>query len=250
MTTRNKYTDGDQLSARGYDIIQPKYDGWWTRCVSLGGVQQYFSDSDRLFHNTEFRHLPDGVFLGEFMRGTQWSRTTERTGRFYLFDALEINGRDIADKPYGLRYTVLQKLTPRLPPTFEIVPCFRMEEHGEVWARYVVEKGYEGVVYRRSEDPYGATIIRNKQTFTVNGVVIGFDEGDGKHSGRVGAVIVKLETGAEGSVGNGFDDETREHMYQCGEYYLGKTMEIETNAVFHSGNIRHGRFVRWRGDRS
>jgi hypothetical protein len=28
--------------------------------------------------------------------------------------------------------------------------------------------------------------------------------------------------------------------------YLGKGVEFEANAVFASGNVRHGRFVRWR----
>lgn len=249
---RAKYEDGDEQLAksRGYDLVQLKLDGWFCRVESAGGIQQYYSDTDRVFHSTTFVGLPSFVALGEFLRGTQWSKAApERSGHFHLFDLVEIDGFPLGET-YARRYIRLRRMAESFPPTWHVVQNYRMAERGAVWARYVEQEGYEGLIYRRSDGLQDAPIIRHKKIFTLDGVVVGIEPGKGKHEGRMGALRVLLPNGTETSVGNGFDDQTRELVAVNPNLYIGRVVEFTANAVFESGNVRHGRFVRWRDDKT
>lgn len=252
MTTRAKYTDADRIPSGGYDIVQPKYDGWYCRAVSTGSGVEYYSETNRLFHTLAVE-LPVCVLLGEYMRGTQWSKDPSRYGKFFVFDLLSVgtaeNGIDLTMFSYAARYRKLRAFAGVFPPNYEIVPCFPVASAREVWDRYVEKEGYEGVVYRRSTGVVGDEVVRHKKVFTLDGVVEGISEGQGKHLGRAGTLDVRLPDGSRTMVGNGFSDGERQDMLDNPKKYLERTMEFVANKVFESGNVRHGRFVRWRDDR-
>lgn len=251
---RNKYRDGalaDALAA-GMDIVQLKYDGWWCRCVSQGNVQEYFSDTDRKFAES-VHAMPDGVFLGEFLRGTQWSQREDLKGKFVLFDQVEgplpPGGAMIlpwSEQSYATRYRAMRAGTTLYPANWMVAQIWRIQERDAVWQHYVEGQGYEGLVYRSSKAAIGADIIRDKRVFTLSGVVTEILPGEGKHEGRMGALVVRIADGTLVRIGNGWRDEDREHAH----VFLGKTLEFTANAVFESGNVRHGRFLRWRDDRA
>lgn len=250
---RQKYIDGtyEQAVKDGYDLVQLKYDGHWCRCVSVDGCQTYYSDTDREFPNTDTVHqeLPDGTYIGEYMRGTQWSKREDRHGKFFVFDLWEAPEVVIHGLTYRSRLAYLRQLARFFPEHWRLVDNYRIAERNVLWSSFVEKYGYEGLIYRRLSGLLDDTLIREKRVFTLDGRVIGFGPGEGKHDGRVGTVFVRLPSGIEAAVGNGWDDKTRQEMQDNPSAFLGRVMEFSANAVFESGNVRHGRFVRWREDR-
>lgn len=251
MDNRNLYLNGDIAEARahGYDIVQLKYDGWWTRAECRVEGTQYFSETGRMY--TESMAFPDlisCVLVGEMMRGTQWSTDESRRGKYFVYDISYVHGSSVGDLPYIDRYKILRRL--KLPSCFVLVTCYPIAQAETVWSHYVIAGGYEGIVFRRTTSPLTDAIMRQKREYTFDGYVIGFEEGLGKHAGRLGAVIVKQANGAEPRVGGGFSDAEREDIWNNQIKYLGRPMEYTANAMFESGNVRHARFVRWREDKT
>lgn len=252
-TLRNKYLDGTIEVARQYrcDLFQIKYDGHWCQCVSSAGHQQYFSDTNRCYHATHCPEIPDGIFIGEFMRGTQWSKHPSREGHFYIFDIWELAGKPLVSEPYRKRYAILKSIIDSLSEGYHWhrVANYPLAARDSIWKALVVEQNYEGLVYRWSDSLNDYPIVREKATFTLDGTVIGFIEGEGKHSGRLGVLEVSLPSGILVSVGNGFSDTERESIWRDQPKYLGLTCEFTANKIFDSGNVRHARFLRWRDDK-
>ncbi len=246
MIPRSRYKDGTHADAlaEGYDTIQLKYDGNFCYCRSDDNVQDYFSDTNRHFAQG-IEPCPDGIYVGEYMRGTQWSEHFK--GAFFVFDMLPPN----ESASFIDRYRRLQNLrvNPGFPVHWVLVRNYRIADRDYLWQHNVIEHGYEGLVYRRSRDPLGSPLIREKRTFTLDGRVIRFNPGEGKHEGRLGSLVVLVDSGAEVTIGSGWNDEEREYIYHNMDRYLGKWCEFTANAVFQSGNVRHARFVRWRTDK-
>lgn len=91
-------------------------------------------------------------------------------------------------------------------------------------------KGAEGLMvnlmdafyeYKRSK-----TILKVKVMETVDLKIIGFEEGSGKNSGKLGALIVDYK-GNKVGVGSGFTDFDREYIWINREKYIGKICEIQ-----------------------
>ena len=248
MTSRNIYLNGDVALARqrGYDIVQPKYDGWWCKAVCKPIVTEFYSETGRLFGDC-VPTLPGCVLVGEFMRGTQWAQNSERKGKYYIYDLWAIYDEPMTEESYKTRYQLLRKL--HLPPFFHLVPCHNIADFDTVWDYYVEQNGYEGVVFRKSTGRLDEAIIRHKKTVTVDGTVIALHEGNGKHAGRLGALQVVLSNGVQVRVGGGFNDAERIAIWSEPMKYVGRVCEIEGYTVFDSGSVRHPNFLRWRDDK-
>jgi len=91
-----------------------------------------------------------------------------------------------------------------------------------------------------------------KPVRTLDAIVVGFKEGNGKFLGTVGALIVAVET-MHGdlveiaSVG-GMTDAVRWEIDEDAD--LGRIVEVKYQYVGAKGRLRHPRFVRWRDDKA
>lgn len=108
-----------------------------------------------------------------------------------------------------------------------------------------VNKGYEGLILRQ-----GNRWLKVKPKDTSDILVSGFQEGTGKHEGRMGALLT-----SKGKVGTGFTDEDRQWwqtMYDLhGNQWLTKQLiEVEYMELTPSGKFRHPRFIRIREDKT
>lgn len=143
----------------------------------------------------------------------------------------------------------LDPLDPRLdrgPVTGPTAAWIRKE------LRVVNSMGYEGLVLRQ-----GSTWLKVKPAQSFDLLVLGVEEGKGKHKGRMGFLITKM-----GKVGTGFTDKERADWWARREAVnpatfhglplerLKITIEIEAMQLTPDGKLRHPRFIRERFDKN
>ena len=132
---------------------------------------------------------------------------------------------------------VLEPLDPRLfIGTFENPSAdFIREELARI-----VGEGCEGLVLR---GPKGEWLkVKPSETYDVR--VTGYEEGEGKHAGRLGALVT-----TKGKVGTGFSDEEREALWADRENLTGRLVEVSCMHLTADGQFRHPAFERFRDDK-
>lgn len=130
-----------------------------------------------------------------------------------------------------------------------IIPVYPITKREELWKESVETGEYEGVVYRRRLGTIDDLLLREKRTVTADFIILGFEEGEGKHAGRLGAVLCGTKqkpTEAFARVGNGFSDPLREEIWANKDTWLGRWIECSGKALFESGLLRHPTFERLR----
>jgi ATP-dependent DNA ligase len=108
-----------------------------------------------------------------------------------------------------------------------------------------LDKGDEGLILRQ-----GDTWLKVKPKGSADVYVTGFQNGTGKHSGRMGALLTN-----RGKVGTGFTDEQRgwwQMMFDLhGLQWLTKQLiEVEYMELTDGGKFRHPRYLRLRDDKT
>jgi hypothetical protein len=99
------------------------------------------------------------------------------------------------------------------------------------------QAGYEGLVVEREGE-----LFKVKDKITLDVEVDEVVPGNGKHSGRMGALWVVFN-GTRFKVGTGFADEERSR-----EWTIGELIEVSGMELTDSGRLRHPRFERLRED--
>jgi hypothetical protein len=88
-----------------------------------------------------------------------------------------------------------------------------------------------------------------KPVKTIDLVVTGYKDGNGKYLGLIGAIEAStIEGHVVASVG-GMDDSTRIDLSDREDEFLGTVVEVAYQYVGAGGRLRHPRFVRWRDDK-
>jgi len=249
---RQNYKDAtyeDAILAK-CDTIQLKLDGWWCRAECADGVANLFSRTQRHIGTIPIDPLVLGTFIGEYMYGTQWSKKFDRYEKLFLFDCWAASGQDTTRFTYQERYRLCRANLPLLGDRFRLVQSYPISSYTQIWQSFVATGEYEGVVFRRRYGTADDTILRQKRRVTKDLQVVGFEAGEGKHSGRLGALVGQSADGIRVSVGGGFNDAERVAIWANKEAYLGRWFECEGYAEFESGSLRHPQFLRWRDDKS
>lgn len=250
-TSRQDYKDGDYESAlkASCDSLQLKYDGWWCRVEITNGQGQCFSETGRHLPKFDFQLTTqplNATLIGELMYGTQWSKDPNRYGKVFLFDCWQIDDVHLEERPYKERFGIARATKPFLPSNFELVQNFKIQNKTEVWKAFVETEQFEGVVYRNSHAAAGLPVYREKFSFTQNLKVVGFRQGQGKHEGRLGALLCIDSAGVPTDVGGGFDDALREEVWKDPDLFHGRWLQVEAKKKFESGSLRHPNFLSWR----
>ena len=107
-----------------------------------------------------------------------------------------------------------------------------------------LNKPYE---FKRSK-----TLLKLKVMSTIDLRVVGFEEGNNKNKGKLGAALVKYKDNIV-KVGSGWNDSDREEVWNNQDKYLGKILEIsyfeETTNKDGSCSLRFPIAKRWRHDK-
>ena len=204
------------------DTTRP--DGWWMS-EKLDGVravwdgEHFRSRSGNVFHAPEWfkKGLPALPLDGELFVGRRKfneavsivrSHTADWTPvKFLIFD---IQTGDAFED----RLTQLHSLTlPGHARIVQQVKCTAAEDLRD-FERNILTVGGEGVMLRAPRSPYvfkRSGHLRKLKRFTDDeATVIGHAPGEGKHEGRLGALICRLADGTTFNAGSGFTDEQRE----------------------------------------
>lgn len=237
--------DGDfQLTSRE-GIIYPGF-------TTLRAVLQ-----ERMPDNTMF----DGEIAGDtFKRVSECARNPDADDtmlHFRLFDTMSSREFDAgkSEQVQSVRSELARKRASKFGST-RLKPITGVIVH--TWEDLLAEfdkqrgAGYEGLVIKQLDAPYSfkrsAVWNKVKAFFTVDGVVVGFEEGTGKHEGKLGRLQVEVD-GVVTGVGSGFTDQEREVIWFNRKKYIGKWVEFKAQEKTEDAKYRFPSFLRWRTDR-
>ena len=253
--------------------IEPKLDGIRCLAVVRESSCEIFARSGKQisnFNNTigsELSSLPDGVYDGEIMdedfvalmRQVHRKEGADVSNSYLvLFDCVSLeewNSRSgihpLRDRRKNLERCFLQKEFTYL----RLVEQESIEKSADAIDQYhhdYVEKGYEGAMVKNPDRPYSFgrsdAVIKVKSFFDVDLMVIDFKEGTGRHTGKLGSILVDF-AGVDVNVGSGFDDDMRVQVWDNRAEYVGMTAEVRYQEITPDGSLRFPTFVCWRTDK-
>ncbi len=237
--------------------------GWWMS-EKLDGVRAYWDGKQFLSRQGNTFHAPDWFIAGlpstpldgelwiarkKFQRTVSIVRRQDKSDLwkevcFLVFDAPAATGgfedrvKFIADALAGKK---LQYAQPHPHELCKDLACLRAE-----LAR-VEALGGEGLMLRQPRSKYqsgrSSTLLKVKSFKDAEALVIGHQAGLGRHKGRLGALLVRLDDGTEFAVGTGFSDRERADPPPVGSVITFRYQELS-----EAGVPRFPSYVGLRGD--
>jgi bifunctional non-homologous end joining protein LigD len=241
----------EQLTDAGGWSFEPKWDG--VRCLLLvedgNATLVGRSGRDETVRYPElvgaFASLPSGTVLdGEllvFRDGTPVFNLMQRRNSqsnpariadlavtlpatFMAFDCLVINGVDLRPRALETRRVVLDRIV-RAGPS-QLVQSPFVTDGRALW-KTALEQNLEGLIAKPLGSPYRSKNrgiwVKIKAVKRLTAIISGYDPGEGKRTGMVGALKLSLLRGSElvevGECGTGFTDiEARELRQMIDDY--------------------------------
>ena len=136
---------------------------------------------------------------------------------------------------YIERRMLLEGLQGGVPHTyFEVLPeLYRGDDTSKILELLdeAIANEEEGVMINLLDAPYefGRTwsLMKVKKMNTLDLEIIGFEEGEGRLAGTLGAILVRYKDGNTVRVGSGFSDEMRKHIWSDPNSFLFRVVEIQ-----------------------
>ena len=255
--------------------VEPKLDG--IRCFAIVEDEEalLYARSGKLITNfddtigEELSQLGDGCYDGEIMgkdfialmRQAYRKENVITEGTYLaLFDFLPL-------EEWKSRSAVMScqdryaELGQRIRDVGEGCLCIRRVQRYIVAANYpiikgmhdeVVAMGYEGAMVKDLDAAYkfgrGPELQKLKAFHDVDLKIERLVEGTGKHSGKLGSVVVDYN-GVKVQVGSGFSDDLRETIWAAPNDFVGRMIEVRYQEVTPDGSLRFPTFVCFRNDR-
>ena len=241
-----------------FDIFQLKYDGWWTFVKIENGKGIFITSGGDVRHTFSCTGVSDCEFIGEWIYGTNWAETSGLKGALFAHQLISYRGEIYEDQPYSYSQNmlgwVINSLSSNGYTNFHIAKTYTIDQWEEVWSKFILEIGYEGLVFKKSDASFSwSKLGRMKQKCTMDYVVMGFEEGNKRLSGTLGAIVGGLFVNGVltkiCTVGGGFKDFERDEIWENKDKYIGKVFEARGKIKFSSGALRHPAFTVWRPDK-
>ena len=140
-------------------------------------------------------------------------------------------------------------ITAQSPAWLQHVTHVRFEQKQDLMAFYdaVLASNGEGIMLNISNATYESGrskgLLKLKPTFDDEAVVIGYQQGNGKYQGMMGALWVRNKRGQKFKLGSGFSDQERQSPPK-----LGSIITYQYSGFSKNGLPRFARFLRLRTD--
>jgi ATP-dependent DNA ligase len=156
----------------------------------------------------ELRHLPDGLFDGEYVTpgGKSWNAMRLDTPKvLVLFDVLEIFGQSVTAQPYGERRKLLVQAALHVPAPATAVTVTMPEPVTMAAVHAIWARGGEGAILKRAASTYQPNRrsddwIKVKQKDHETLTIVGFAKGKGKNSTPYSVTLLRADDGREARV--------------------------------------------------
>lgn len=225
------YWDGHQLRTRGGETVQPP--AWFTADWPATPM-----DSELWAGRNRFSHAQSTV------RQQQAGDAAWRQMRFMVFD-LPAHGGSFDERLPALHATVAQIAQPWV----QAVAQQRIATDAELQAlmRRTVRAGGEGLMLHRGSAPYRSgrsdDLLKLKPHDDAEARVVAHLPGQGRHAGRLGALLVETPQGQRFRLGTGFSDADRRSPPPIGTW-----VTYRYRGTHDSGLPRFASYVRVRED--
>lgn len=234
--------------ADGYDLVEPKHDGWWATVHVAAGEARVVSRKGR---DVARLPVPDGVsavLCAEYLVGTQRAARSPLHGQLVVFDCLEAGGRDLRGLALEQRRAAAAAVVAALGAPFHLVEQRPASDAAEMWRQ--VEAGtLEGVVLKDSRAPWGDAWARVKPHVDADYVCLGVTRGaDGHVRSLVAGARVRGRLRPVCRVA-GLARHERRALEAAPEAFVGRVFTAVGRERLRSGALRHGTFERWRDDK-
>lgn len=238
--------------------VSEKYDG--VRAIWTG--EEFVSRNDKPFYAPEWftRDLPPWRLDGELWIGKGVANFQEAVSivrshdsgqrwkkiRYMVFDLPD------SKEPFEVVQRKLKNWHKLDRPDYvEIVPQHKLSGQADLDKRMkaMVKAGGEGLMLREPGSRYvskrSSSLLKVKPSYDAEAVVTGYQGGTGKHTGRMGAILVYLlsDKSKKFKIGTGFSDREREAPPA-----IGDVVEFGYSDLTRDGIPRHPRFHRVRTD--
>jgi bifunctional non-homologous end joining protein LigD len=215
--------------------FEPKWDGYRALAYVRGGeatlrsrrgndlTQRFAPVAKEL---VKALRTPDAVVDGEVVAldsGGKASFSAMQQGSarlaYEVFDLLEVDGEPVVDLPLTERRARLEKLLAPNP----VVQLSGAFEDGEALFEAASEQRLEGVMAKRRSSRYseggrGRDWLKIKTHGRQEFVICGYTKGQGRRSGRFGALVLGVRRGREwdwvGNVGTGFGEREIDELLE------------------------------------
>jgi len=240
-----------------YNIVQLKMDGIWG-CMKIShGQWGIYSRTGKLKADGVIDNYDiDAVVLGEFMFGSHWGHKMNKNRYFYIFDCLRWRGTDVDEYPLLSRIQYAEEIYHSIYEQIEnvrILETYPVEQWKALWDEYILEYGYEGLVFKDATSLYKDknAWARMKAVIEMDYICTGFrpaDEGS-KYEGMVGSVVGTLIDKEVHITCGGITEAQRKVFTKHPDRYIGEVFTAKGNNWYPSGAIRHPMFMGWREDK-
>ena len=233
--------------------------GWWMS-EKLDGVRGYWTGKKLIsrqgnpFNTPEWftRNFPSTPLDGELWTereqfqelvsivrresaGTDWEKV-----HYFVFDAPEIEGGFEKRLDFARRWFLEH---PNLfAEVLEHQIC-KSEEHLREKLKEIDSLGGEGLMLRKPDSPYTVgrshDLLKVKTYEDAEATVIKYLPGSGKHTGRLGSILVGLPNGIQFAIGTGFSDKERDNPPP-----IGSIVTFKYYGFYKSGIPKFASFLR------
>lgn len=239
-----------------FDLVEMKYDGMWCEARVQGGRATLRSRTGKSKLEAYAPGLPDCTLIGEYLRGTVWSKPAERSGRFMVHDLLELRGTSLCERSLRDRRSKLERLFETaaagcLPQWIGLIRQYPIRQWQRLWTQQVAAGEWEGLVFKHSAQRYGEPFGRMKAEVTQDYVCMGVNQSEtnAEHVASFqGGLFIDGELRHVANPG-ALSDSMRTRAWKNPSRYIGRVFEAKGNALFDSGALRHPAFLRFRSDK-